>query len=142
LDSSGEDYENRMARLLRIHYGSVEYADARNKTSARTALQAYFAGDLSSIDSLGVETGGTSFQREVWAALRSIPAGRTTSYGELASRIGRSRAIRAVGCANGSNPVGVVVPCHRVIGADRSLTGYGGGLTRKQWLLRHEGVEI
>ena len=82
------------------------------------------------------------FQREVWAALRAIPVGATTSYGRLAAAIGRPKAVRAVGLANGSNPIGIVVPCHRVIGADASLTGYGGGLERKRWLLEHEGVHL
>jgi methylated-DNA-[protein]-cysteine S-methyltransferase len=76
----------------------------------------------------------------VWAALRDIPAGSTLSYADLARRIGEPRAVRAVGAANGANPVAVIVPCHRVIGADGTLTGYGGGLERKQWLLAHEGV--
>ena len=85
---------------------------------------------------------GTPFQRAVWAALRRIPAGETLSYGQLAAQIGKPKAVRAVGLANGSNPVGVVVPCHRVIGADGSLTGYGGGLPRKLWLLEHEGARL
>jgi methylated-DNA-[protein]-cysteine S-methyltransferase len=87
---------------------------------------------------LPVQTAGTLFQREVWRALREIPCGSTVSYGKLAQQIGRPAAIRAVGLANGSNPIGVVVPCHRVIGADGSLTGYGGGIERKRWLLAHE----
>ena len=99
---------------------------------------AYFAGDIHAIDDIPTATAGTAFQREVWRALRAIPAAETISYGQLAQRIGRPRAVRAVGLANGSNPVGVVVPCHRVIGANGSLTGYGGGLHRKEWLLAHE----
>ena len=89
---------------------------------------------------LPVVTAGTPFQRAVWAALRQIPVGTTLSYGALAERIGRKAAVRAVGAANGANPVAVVVPCHRVIGADGSLSGYGGGLERKRWLLAHEGA--
>jgi methylated-DNA-[protein]-cysteine S-methyltransferase len=89
-----------------------------------------------------VATGGTPFQRLVWAALREIAAGRTLSYAALAGRIGRPTAIRAVGLANGANPVGVVVPCHRVVGSDSTLTGYGGGLARKRWLLEHEGADL
>jgi methylated-DNA-[protein]-cysteine S-methyltransferase len=85
-----------------------------------------------------VQTSGTPFQREVWRALRNIPCGTTVSYAKLAEQIGRPAAVRAVGLANGSNPVGVVVPCHRVIGANGSLTGYGGGIERKSWLLEHE----
>jgi O-6-methylguanine DNA methyltransferase len=90
------------------------------------------------LDFVAVKTGGTPFQRMVWSALREIPAGAPTSYGELAKSIGRASAVRAVGLANGANPIGIVVPCHRVIGANGSLTGYGGGLERKQWLLAHE----
>src|ERR1700736_2299279 len=100
------------------------------------------AGDLSAIDKVPVKTGGTAFQREVWAALRTIPAGKTVSYGALAAQLERPKAVRAVGLATGANPVGVVVPCHRVIGANASLTGYGGGLQRKRWLLEHEGVVL
>jgi methylated-DNA-[protein]-cysteine S-methyltransferase len=106
----------------------------------RNKLSAYFAGELSALAGLTVLTGGTPFQRQVWAALRKIPIGKTTSYGALAQRIGRPNAIRAVGLANGANPVGVVIPCHRVIGADGSLTGYAGGLERKRWMLEHEGA--
>ena len=103
------------------------------------ALSRYFAGDLSAIESLPVSLRGTPFQRRVWEALRGIPRGETRSYAQLARRIGHPTAVRAVGLANGANPVAVVVPCHRVIGSDGSLTGYGGGLERKRWLLRHEG---
>ena len=110
--------------------------------AVRRALDAYFAGDLGAIDNISVATGGTPFQRTVWAALHRIPAGMTTSYGALAVTIGRPSAMRAVGLAVGSNPVAVIVPCHRVIGADHSLTGYGGGLARKRWLLAHEGLEL
>ena len=100
----------------------------------------YFAGDLTAIDALDVDPGGTPFQSRVWSALRSIPAGTTVSYAELASRIGARHAVRAVGAANGANPIPIVIPCHRVIGASGRLVGYGGGLERKAWLLRHEGA--
>ena len=103
-------------------------------------LQRYFAGDLSALDTVPVELNGTPFQKKVWQALRRIPCGATISYGELARRIGVAAAVRAVGAANGANPVAVIVPCHRVIGSNGSLTGYGGGLERKQWLLAHEGT--
>jgi methylated-DNA-[protein]-cysteine S-methyltransferase len=106
----------------------------------RLVLQKYFAGDCRVLDAVIVELNGTPFQRKVWEALREIPAGSTLSYAVLARRIGEPRAIRAVGAANGANPVAVIVPCHRVIGTDGTLTGYGGGLDRKQWLLAHEGV--
>ena len=111
---------------------------AGNPTFAAGAISRYFAGELSAIDTIPVATSGTPFQQEVWQALRKIPCGATTSYGKLAQQIGRPAAVRAVGLANGSNPIAVVVPCHRVIGANGSLTGYGGGLERKRWLLDHE----
>lgn len=137
-----DDYETRMHRLLRLHYGAgrARLEPAPRVSTARRAIEAYFVGDIAGIESLTVETGGTAFQREVWAALRSIRAGETISYGQLAARIGRPKAVRAVGLANGANPVGIVVPCHRVIGADASLTGYGGGIERKRWLLQHESA--
>ena len=100
-------------------------------------LVAYFAGELTEFD-VDLRLEGTPFQLEVWAALQEIPYGETWSYGQLADHIGKPGAARAVGLANGRNPVGIIVPCHRVIGADGSLTGYGGGLPRKQTLLRLE----
>lgn len=103
-------------------------------------LERYFAGEISALDTVPVELNGTPFQKSVWQALRRIPGGTTISYAELAKRIGDPAAVRAVGTANGANPVAVIVPCHRVIGSDGRLTGYGGGLDRKQWLLQHEGV--
>jgi len=133
-------YEARMQRLLARHYGAVTPKMDRAPERIRKVLTAYFDGDHASIDTLDVATGGTVFQRTVWAALRDIPAGRTESYGQLAARIGLPKAVRAVGLANGANPVGLVVPCHRVIGANGSLTGYGGGIDRKRWLLNHEGA--
>jgi methylated-DNA-[protein]-cysteine S-methyltransferase len=137
-----DDHQERMKRLLRLHYGpGVTLRDA-GPSAARGALEAYFAGDLTALDDLEVETAGTPFQRAVWAALRRIPAGHTLSYGALAAQIGKPSAVRAVGLANGSNPIGVVVPCHRVIGANGALTGYGGGLPRKRWLLEHEGARL
>jgi methylated-DNA-[protein]-cysteine S-methyltransferase len=112
--------------------------DAHNPGGASDALSAYFAGELAAIDALSVANIGTPFQREVWHALRAIRCGSTLSYGELARRIRHPSAVRAVGLANGQNPIGIVVPCHRVIGADGTLTGYGGGIERKRWLLAHE----
>ena len=106
----------------------------------RDVLSRYFAGDVSVLDPIPVELNGTPFQKNVWQALRRIPGGTTISYAELAKRIGEPSAVRAVGTANGANPVAVIVPCHRVIGSNGKLTGYGGGLDRKQWLLEHEGV--
>lgn len=104
------------------------------------ALRDYVAGDLRALDDLVIDTGGTPFQQRVWAALRTIPVGGTWSYRELAAAVGSGSATRAVGSANGANPVSVVVPCHRVIRSDGSLGGYGGGLDRKTWLLAHEGA--
>ncbi len=132
------DYEARMMRLLTRHYGPVALSQGEAPRAVREAVAAYFAGDIRALDRLTVRTGGTEFQREVWAALRDIPAGETRSYGQLAAAIGRPRAVRAVGLANGANPVGVIVPCHRVVGANGTLTGYAGGLERKRWLLAHE----
>jgi len=135
------EHEERMQRLLRLHYGSsIELEVKRDPHGLTTALRSYFTGNLAAIEMLPVATDGTAFQRSVWAALREIPCGTTVSYGELAVRLGKSAAVRAVGLANGANPVGIVVPCHRVIGANGALTGYGGGLERKQWLLQHEGA--
>jgi methylated-DNA-[protein]-cysteine S-methyltransferase len=134
------DHNPRGQRLLDIHYGKGGYTLTRQHDpfGLSTRLAGYFNGDIHAIDDIPTATAGTVFQREVWRALREIPAAETISYGKLAERIGRPRAVRAVGLANGSNPVGVVVPCHRVIGANGSLTGYGGGLHRKEWLLAHE----
>ena len=136
------DHETRMRRLLRLHYGENGFnlEPARNPSGLSDVIRRYFAGEVNAIDLLPVVTAGTAFQREVWRALRDIPAGTTLSYAQLAERIGRPTAVRAVGLANGSNPVGIVVPCHRVVGASGSLTGYGGGMERKRWLLEHEGV--
>jgi methylated-DNA-[protein]-cysteine S-methyltransferase len=135
-----EDYEPRMHRLLRLHYGNCSLTPARNPAGLSDLIAAYFKGDITALDSIPVQTGGTAFQRKVWAALRRIPAGKTISYGQLAREIGSPTASRAVGLANGSNPIAIVVPCHRVIGHGGALTGYGGGLDRKRWLLAHEGV--
>jgi methylated-DNA-[protein]-cysteine S-methyltransferase len=137
-----EDHADRLNRLV-ARYAAPQrvcVAERQGPSAACRALAAYFAGDLAAIDDLPVETGGTPFQRRVWAALRCVPTGETTSYGTLAADIGSPKAVRAVGLANGANPVCIVVPCHRVIGADASLTGYGGGLPRKRWLLDHEGA--
>lgn len=137
-----EDYEARMLRLLRLHYGPVTLEPGKAPVAITQALEAYFAGDHRALDAISVETGGTAFQREAWAALRRIPAGETWSYGRQAASMGKPKAVRAVGMANGANPVGIVVPCHRVIGSGGALTGYGGGLHRKRWLLEHEGVRL
>ena len=133
-------HEARMRRLLRRHCGPLEPREAAAPPALVAALEAYFSGQADALGGLRWRTNGTAFQQKVWAALCEIPAGRTESYGQLALRIGAPKAVRAVGLANGANPVGLVVPCHRVIGANGGLTGYGGGLDRKRWLLAHEGV--
>ena len=132
------DYEPEMQSWIARRYARVALSEGRG--SLRPAFAAYFAGDRNALASVAWEGAGTAFQRQVWAALCEIPAGETWSYARLAAHIGRPTAVRAVGLANGSNPVALVVPCHRVIGSDGSLTGYGGGLHRKRWLLRHEGA--
>jgi methylated-DNA-[protein]-cysteine S-methyltransferase len=137
-----DDYEPRMRELLRLHYGAMELSDRPAPKAMRTALSDYFEGDLEQLSTVVWRIAGTPFQQKVWTALATIPVGTTMSYGAMAARIGLPRAIRAVGHANGSNPISVVLPCHRLIGADGSLVKYGGGLARKRWLLRHEGVEV
>jgi methylated-DNA-[protein]-cysteine S-methyltransferase len=134
------DHRNRMKQLLARHYGVAGWhvSKAAAEPSAAVAIARYFAGDLAALETISTHCGGTDFQRTVWAALRTIAPGTTRSYSSLAQQIGRPAATRAVGAANGANPIGIVVPCHRVIGADGSLTGYGGGIERKRWLLAHE----
>jgi len=144
----------RAGRVCLLHFGSdgpdVETAlerwypgepRVRRPLSNLSAIFArYFSGDIGALDAVPAEMNGTTFQKTVWQALRRIPAGTTISYAELARRIGQPASVRAVGSANGANPVAVIVPCHRVIGSDGSLTGYGGGLDSKRWLLAHEGL--
>ena len=144
----------RGARVCLLHFGADDETVERmferwypGEPRARQPLPAiagvlerYFDGEIAAVDTLPVELNGTPFQKNVWQALRRIPPGATISYSELARRVGEPSAVRAVGTANGANPVAVIVPCHRVIGSNGSLTGYGGGLDRKQWLLVHEGV--
>ena len=136
------DCEERMQRLLKLHYGEQRPVKSCASLPMKQRVEKYFAGELTSIDCIAVRTEGTAFQKQVWAELRNIVAGTTLSYGELAKRIGRPGASRAVGLANGSNPIAIVVPCHRVIGANGALTGYGGGMERKRWLLEHEGAQL
>lgn len=137
-----EDHEQRLDQLLQRQYGAgtIQLRAAPRASAASRALRAYFDGDTGCLASLPVATAGTGFQRMVWDALRQVPPGQTVSYGALAARIGRPTAMRAVGLANGANPISIVVPCHRVIGAGGALTGFGGGLERKRWLLAHEGA--
>jgi methylated-DNA-[protein]-cysteine S-methyltransferase len=134
------DYEARMMELLQKRYEAVELVEAIDPQEFSSKIRAYLAGDFSALNDISVNAGGTEFQQLVWQGLRSIPVGTTLSYGQLATRLGRPTAARAVGMANSLNPVAIVVPCHRVIGAKAKLTGYAGGLDRKQWLLEHEGI--
>jgi methylated-DNA-[protein]-cysteine S-methyltransferase len=135
-----EDYEQRMRQLLQKRYGPFELEPMSNPLGISSLLRAYLEGDYQGLASIPVNPGGTAFQQQVWLALRSIPPGQTRSYGELATQMGKPTAARAVGMANSLNPIAIVLPCHRVIGANQSLTGYAGGVERKRWLLHHEGV--
>jgi methylated-DNA-[protein]-cysteine S-methyltransferase len=137
-----DDHESRMrAALARLYApGGIQLREGRAPRAIRHALEEYLEGRLEALDDIPVETAGTRFQLEVWRALRRIRPGTTLTYRALALAVGRPDAVRAVGLANGTNPISVVVPCHRVIGSNGSLTGYGGGLHRKRWLLEHEGA--
>ena len=141
-----EGYEHRMMRLLEKRYGPFNLVESNSNNSQLdqlvTSIEAYLAGELTAIDNIPVNPGGTKFQANVWQALRSIAPGTVMSYGELARHLGKPAAVRAVGTTNGLNPISIVLPCHRVIGANGSLTGYAGGIERKRWLLEHEGVDL
>lgn len=139
----GLDFDDGRARLLALlerQLNLVAMEESAAPAPVAAALEAYFNGALEALASLEVMLGGTTFQRDVWQALREIPPGSTRSYGALAEQLGKPAAARAVGLANGANPVALVLPCHRVIGSNGTLTGYAGGLARKQWLLAHEGA--
>ncbi len=129
-------------KLLHARYGRVRLREATDPLGFSSRMRAYLAGDLGCVNRIPVNTGGTAFQRQVWSALRVIPPGTVLSYGELAARLGKSTAYRAVGVTNALNPIAIVVPCHRLVGASGALTGYAGGLERKRWLLEHEGVDL
>uniref|UniRef100_B0SWZ1 Methylated-DNA--protein-cysteine methyltransferase n=1 Tax=Caulobacter sp. (strain K31) TaxID=366602 RepID=B0SWZ1_CAUSK len=135
------DQPQRLVRALRLHHPGQTVETGVAPATVREGLEAYFAGELAALKAIPWSVGGTAFQRQVWNALVEIPLGEATTYGRLAQRIGRPSAVRAVGLANGANPIAVVVPCHRVIGASGALTGYGGGVERKRWLLAHERAE-
>ena len=137
-----EDADPRIEREMRTRFRGEGPQPAADPFGIVSRIRAYFAGELSAIDDIETDGGGTDFQRKVWAELRRIPTGVTISYAELARRLGDTKATRAVGTANGRNPIAIVVPCHRVIGADGSLTGYGGGVDRKRWMLVHEGAML
>jgi methylated-DNA-[protein]-cysteine S-methyltransferase len=135
------DYEERMRKLLSQRYDEYELVAQSNPQGFSDRLQAYFDRDFTALNDLPVNPGGTAFQQKVWQALRSIPVGQTWTYGELAQHLGQPTASRAVGMANSLNPISIVLPCHRVVGANGKLTGYAGGLERKRWLLEHESAE-
>ncbi|PIC01451.1 cysteine methyltransferase [Caulobacter sp. X] len=134
------DFEPRLRRLLRLHYGDIPLETGDAPPATKAAFARYFAGDVAALAPLAWDTGGTAFQRSVWRALAAIPPGETVTYSELARRVERPAAVRAVGAANGANPLSLVAPCHRVVGMSGALTGYAGGIERKRWLLAHEGA--
>ena len=138
LDFAG--YESRMNTLLARRHNAVEFRRGSDPLRLKRLLDNYFAGDFHAFDGTPVRTGGSAFQTSVWQALRTIPAGETRSYGQLAKSLNFTEGARAVGHSNSLNPIAIIVPCHRVIGASGALTGYAGGLERKQWLLSHEGA--
>jgi methylated-DNA-[protein]-cysteine S-methyltransferase len=127
---------------LHRHYPGETIERQGDPAGAVSAVTAYFGGTLHALDAIEVELNGTAFQKRVWEALRHVPTGSTSTYAALARSIGAAAAVRAVGAANGANPVAVIVPCHRIIGTNGTLTGYGGGLERKRWLLEHEGCRL
>lgn len=131
-----------LERWLERRFGRVRTTRASDPAKVVSHLREYLHGSLDALDAIAVDAGGTPFQQSVWQALRRIAPGTTMSYGELAAVVGLPTASRAVGAANGANPISIVVPCHRVIGANGTLTGYGGGMPRKRWLLAHEGVMV
>jgi methylated-DNA-[protein]-cysteine S-methyltransferase len=133
-----DDCEARMRRLLAQRYDAYTLEPTPDAGGFSGLLLAYLGGALTAIDAIPVSLGGTPFQQQVWGALRNIPPGCVATYSELAGNLGRAGSARAVGSANARNPVSIVVPCHRLIGADARLRGYAGGLERKAWLLRHE----
>jgi methylated-DNA-[protein]-cysteine S-methyltransferase len=135
-------YESRLLRYLQRHFPVFNLKSSENSLGISQQLKTYFAGNIQSLDNIPVEPLGTPFQQSVWRSLRQIPVGSTWTYRELATHIGHPNAVRAVGAANGQNPIPLVLPCHRVIGANGTLTGYAGGLERKRWLLHHEGIEL
>jgi methylated-DNA-[protein]-cysteine S-methyltransferase len=134
------DATGRVERELKARFQDYELQPATDPFGLTSRITAYFAGELAAIEGLLADGGGTAFEQQVWAELRRIPCGTTVSYGSIARKLGDVGLSRAVGTANGKNPISIVVPCHRVIGGDGSMTGYGGGLQRKEWLLRHEGA--
>ena len=140
LEFTGPKRLTRLEARLQRHFPPHTIVDRDTPTIARTRawLETYFSGTSALIDALSLDMRGADFEKRVWAALTRIPPGETTSYGAIAKQLGSAGASRAVGMANGANPIAIIVPCHRVIGSSGALTGYGGGLDRKTWLLNHE----
>jgi len=135
------DVESHLRAALVRRYGAdIEIVGPVRDAAPADALRRFFDGDPAALDTLDVDPGGTEFQRVIWRELRRIAPGRTRTYGELATAAGRPGAARAAGGAVGANPIPLVIPCHRIIGTDGRLTGFGGGISRKRWLLRHEGA--
>jgi methylated-DNA-[protein]-cysteine S-methyltransferase len=134
------DSKERYMREMRVRFGDITLTPQENPFGLTEIMRRYFAGDIRAIENLNTDGGGTAFEQQVWALLKQIPVGTTRSYGDLARKLGDINLSRAVGTANGRNPIAIVVPCHRVIGSDGTMTGYAGGLARKEWLLRHEGA--
>jgi methylated-DNA-[protein]-cysteine S-methyltransferase len=133
------DVEHRLMPMLRSRYGKEPMCEPVDDLGEITsAIHAYFDGDLKALDAIDIDGGGTDFQKLAWQALRTIPPGDIRTYGQMAAALGRPNAARAIGMANALNPLSLVVPCHRLVGSDGALTGYGGGIERKRWLLDHE----
>ena len=137
-----EDHTERMMRLLKRRYPEAQLKQVADPHGFSTRISDYFAGAYGSLATIPVHTGGTPFQQQVWSALREIPVGETLTYSQLAARIGKPKAARAVGMANSLNPIAIVLPCHRVVGCNAALTGYAGGVDRKRWLLGHENAML
>ena len=135
-----EDAAGRVEREMKMRFKNFEMQLTTNPFGLTDMMRDYFDGNIHAIDNILTDGGGTAFEKSVWTELRKIPTGTTVSYGSIARKLGDINMSRAVGTANGRNPISIVVPCHRVIGADGSMTGYGGGIARKEWLLRHEGA--
>jgi methylated-DNA-[protein]-cysteine S-methyltransferase len=136
------DTPDRLLSAFLQAIGQIPVDTRRDPLGIGVAIRAYFGGDIHAIEALPATPAGTWFQRRVWRLLRKIPAGRTVTYGAIANQLVTPSAARAVGAANGANPIPIVIPCHRVIGANGTLTGYGSGVFRKEWLLTHEGIQL
>ncbi|MEM7771139.1 MAG: methylated-DNA--[protein]-cysteine S-methyltransferase [Cyanobacteria bacterium P01_A01_bin.37] len=137
-----DDCRDRMLTLLGARFDVTTFRSKKNPLGVTAQLKTYLEGQLDALNDIPVDPGGTPFQQEVWTALTTIPIGTVTSYGNLAKTLNKPGGSRAVGLANSKNPISIVIPCHRVIGANGQLTGYAGGVDRKRWLLNHEGAEL